>query len=78
MNYVIATFSGSPGNVTFFHSVVARLDDQSTLTDLCNDTIRMTVRFCDACRGFVFPGLTCLEADLIPYVYGLKHLERHL
>jgi hypothetical protein len=46
--------------------------------DLCNYTARMTIRCCDSYRVLVLRALTCLVADLIPCVYGLEQVDRHL
>jgi hypothetical protein len=38
----------------------------------------MTARCYDSCCVFVLRALASLEADLIPYVHGLKQVEKHL
>lgn len=42
------------------------------------DTARMTARCCNSCRVFVLRALASLEADLVPCVYRLEQVEKHL
>jgi hypothetical protein len=45
------------------------------LRSIDTDTARMTVQYYDFCCVFALRTLASLEADLIPYVYGLERVE---
>jgi hypothetical protein len=42
---------------------------------LDTDTAKLTASYCDTYRSLVLRTLASLEADLVPYVRGLKQVE---
>jgi hypothetical protein len=42
------------------------------LRSLDTDTAKLTASYCDTYRNLVLRALASLEADLVPYVRGLK------
>jgi hypothetical protein len=47
------------------------------LRSLDTDTTKLTASYYDTCYSLVLHALASLEADLVPYVRGLKQVEQH-
>ena len=64
-----------PGIALVFRKFV---DIYKELRSTDTDTARITARCYDSYRVFVLRALASLEANLVPYIYRLEQVEKHL